>query len=565
LSENAAAARLRQLGVTATEEAVPKAAAKAAAAAGGETAATRGFLARTLNPNLSVKGIAKAGLAAAPVIGAYTAAQADDPTRKGFAESVGGDNGPNFGTEALRYLKNVGDAATFGQATRVGNWLAGNGYNDNTVDVQAADRIRAQTPKAASVTPGEPEKTSAVPFSDARFEAAAGRSEPATPQNDLHSKLRQLAIQLRPDLGDENNVIGQLSRNEYVGAGNGTPMAPNGIRFASDADIARMRNQPEEVGGVFGIKSEGPYPILEAALARQGGGNAQGRMDDQIREMTRFKPSVGAGIIAQNRRSDADIAQRASDSALRAQTAQQGTLADIYRTDVMDRGNQRNVAASMYGHDVSAANNRASIQSELYKSMLGQQNKDRDFNYQMAKDKYDRLSSSEKTAHDRAVASVERTMNFAEKAFQKPDGSGPDLATSNKFQRAFMASMHNFVGGESPEEARQIFTNMDPESQQNAIAQAVFAFQNLQAGGGGNMFTGAQSSALPNYRQKAPEISDITRGAPVTDYLGSKLRELAGVGDPNMVVDENTGQVRAARRVYEDDATRRQMLGPRGR
>ena len=125
-----------------------------------------------------VKGaVGRAALPAAAIgsaVGSYNTPteQYSNRTGGGTPESLGGE----LAQRGAGVLSDLGDAVTFGQATRLGNWLAGNGYNPNNADGTSPD---ADTGPAA---PGQPHGPPAVAAPSLRSNpAAATTAQPAAP------------------------------------------------------------------------------------------------------------------------------------------------------------------------------------------------------------------------------------------------------------------------------------------------------------------------------------------------------------------------------------------------
>lgn len=127
------------------------------------------------NPNISfgnvgrlAKSIAKPGLALAPVVGGLVAATDTPEEISDFRRSVGGSD-TTFGRGASRvgrFLTATGDAASFGLAGRLGNFLTGRGFvrsEESPVSpvagteqpvAEAAPAVAQQAPAPVGAAPG---------------------------------------------------------------------------------------------------------------------------------------------------------------------------------------------------------------------------------------------------------------------------------------------------------------------------------------------------------------------------------------------------------------------------
>lgn len=140
-----------------THALAPEAGPAAAPKAGGFGARA----ATALNPNMGTllkgaKGLGKASLALAPVIGAIDAATDSKDQVRDFGASVGMDTasaGGRIGANVLNFLNKTGNAATFGVAGRVGRVLAGGSFFD---DASASPAASAPAAAPASVVAAAP-------------------------------------------------------------------------------------------------------------------------------------------------------------------------------------------------------------------------------------------------------------------------------------------------------------------------------------------------------------------------------------------------------------------------
>lgn len=225
-------------------------------------AAGRGLIARTLNPNVGglLKGAARRvpGLWAPYAVGTgafHTAAETPEQ-HQAFAESLGADS-PNALTYALEGAKNIGDAATFGYASKIGrglsagfnapastpgptsaagfNWRsAAEGYNDAPARApdETAGGATAAPPAGANISGGGAQNPN-----DVTPDQAAG----ITPeQRAFFGKAGvDSTWQNKGDFGGDGQTIYRKG-NSYVGAGGGTNKAtgyvPQGVNFGITPD-----------------------------------------------------------------------------------------------------------------------------------------------------------------------------------------------------------------------------------------------------------------------------------------------------------------------------------------
>ena len=99
-------------------------------------------------------GALRGGLIFAPAIGALSTAL-EDPEKAQVGPTAAWDASTPGGravNKTANYLSNVGDAATFGQASRVGNWIAGNGYRSSS---DLADEALARQRGTPPATPAQ--------------------------------------------------------------------------------------------------------------------------------------------------------------------------------------------------------------------------------------------------------------------------------------------------------------------------------------------------------------------------------------------------------------------------
>lgn len=131
-----AVARMEQagsrFGATPAAAAAPAVASPVAPAA--PAAPMRGRVARALNPNITARGVgalAKGGLIAAPVVAGVQSVFDSPESVANLGSTVGIDTntaGGRFGANALNFLNNTGNSATFGLAGRLGRMLSGGSF-----------------------------------------------------------------------------------------------------------------------------------------------------------------------------------------------------------------------------------------------------------------------------------------------------------------------------------------------------------------------------------------------------------------------------------------------------
>lgn len=269
-------------------------------AAAAEAAGAAAKSGHWYNPNITLKGVggvAKTGLAAAPVLGAAGMAMATPEERAAYQEQMGVKTGSDFGDAALQFLDRTGNAATFGYAGKLGralaSWTGGRGFRD--------EQALQPTPGGAAAVPGAPK----VAGNAAEFGPPAPKVADAQPAqrtladvenervNAQTAKLAELGVPLESmnrspvnvldrgayvrgetgktldrtqymPLGDYGapgtRIFGRASTpggkvNDFVGVGGGKGMTPSGVDFGvkpgeveayrqSLADDAVARNAP---------------------------------------------------------------------------------------------------------------------------------------------------------------------------------------------------------------------------------------------------------------------------------------------------------------------------------
>lgn len=428
--------------------------------------------------------------------------------------------------------------------------MVGLGVDDSAYRKSRAQRGGAEMVKD-SVTNGElPAPTAAVATPGAATAPTAARptaptatpgataAAPGAADDTTFNRLRQLGMELRPDLGDANNTVAKMGNNAYVGFGNGKPMESTGVRFASDADIARLRDmskediergykKPMQVSQYNG--GDGKF-FGQEALERS---RAEGEQRDQLREMTRFRPSVGAGIMAQERSNIRDNATRAADSALRAQGVQDSVQAQMRGQDLVAQGNALNNETQRIGQIFTAKTAGDRMKFDAANTMRQQANSDRE--YQLNVQKFG-IETANKLRDDNfrmSDAATKRLNEFTQGRFINPETGKPDAERGQRFQQAAMSVMD------------KKFLEADPATQARTMANAATNFQILEAfNENGGVWSKTIDTLPGEMKVRAAEIADWTKGASLSDIMKSKVQEILGIGSPGMVVDPVSGEVR---------------------
>ena len=466
------------------------------------------------------------------------------------AAVAGGWEAGQMAGNKLYDLMSINETDDMGASINGALRMIGLGVDDSAYRKYRAQRGGAEMVKD-SVTNGElPAPTAAVATPGAATAPTAARptaptatpgataAAPGTADDTTFNRLRQLGMELRPDLGDANNTVAKMGNNAYVGFGNGKPMEPTGVRFASDADIARLRNmskediergykKPMQVSQYNG--GDGKF-FGQEALERS---RAEGEQRDQLREMTRFRPSVGAGIMAQERSNIRDNATRAADSALRAQGVQDSIQAQMRGQDLVAQSNALNNETQRIGQIFAAKTAGDRMKFDVANTMRQQANSDRE--YQLNVQKFG-IETANKLRDDNfrmSDAATKRLNEFTQGRFINPETGKPDAERGQRFQQAAMSVMD------------KKFLEADPATQARIMANAATNFQILEAfNENGGVWSKTIDTLPGEMKVRAAEIADWTKGASLSDIMKSKVQEILGIGSPGMVVDPVSGEVR---------------------
>jgi hypothetical protein len=252
----------------------PSAAAPAAEAPGVLSRAARA---------VSKSKVARFGAPLAVASGAYETATETPEQHQQFAQSVGADK-PGVGTTVLEGLKNIGDAATFGYASKLGrgiaNKIGGGSFTDGFNSEPAVPSTQNPVPSAGPASAAAPTGTDPhVDAANAATAADAARSQallqagvPMESQNrspvdptqrgafvrgEVGNTLDRSQYQNLGDYGQNGAAIfgratgGSTKLNDFVGRGGGsnvaTGYAPKGVDFGiTDEARARYHQQQDQ-------------------------------------------------------------------------------------------------------------------------------------------------------------------------------------------------------------------------------------------------------------------------------------------------------------------------------
>lgn len=515
LGPEAAAERLRQMkvpvGGNAGAPPPPGGAGAAAAGAGGRGA---GMLSRLASVGKNVLG---------PLGAAYGGWELGSAVGEAARKNMTIDETDTLGGTINQALRAVGLGVNDDAYLK---YKAGRSAADIQKDQMTNAQLEAQNAARApgAVPPAGP--IANATFSDARTEAAAGRNPG---EDEITSRLRQLGADmvLRPDLGDANNRIAQFGRNTYAGIGNGTPMAPTGVRFASDADIARLRDwTPDDImrGYKQPMQTEA-VGLRDPDAAARDARNERIGLESQIKEMTRFRPSEGARLLAGLHTNAQDNAQRAADSALRARTATEGH-------GVTMRGQDITAGTALAGQQTAAQTARARLNYDIANTIRQQANSDRDYALNVARFGTEEANRLRDDYNARADKAVEHMDKFAENSFFGADGKA-DAARGAAFKQAMAGAID------------KDFLSLNPAAQRNALGQATTAFKIMEAfNKSGGVWADTIESLPQELKTKAPEFRDwIVGGASLADIVKAKAK--GAVGFDGRMVEGPGGQVRS--------------------
>lgn len=232
-----AVARMEQAGARfGATPAQPAAAAASPVAPAAAEVPVRGRVARALNPNLTLRGlgaVAKGGAAFAPLAGGVQSVFDSPESVAQLGDTVGIDastGAGRFGANALNFLNNTGNAATFGLAGRLGRMLSGGSFfGDDPYALPAAAPAAKVAANAAGSDAGLPAPNGGV---NARIGATPSVQRVAGTDN----------------IAAANAVLD----GDYTGSGSPAP-GTGFIRRNSTGDIRQF-----VAGGATPSASEGP-------------------------------------------------------------------------------------------------------------------------------------------------------------------------------------------------------------------------------------------------------------------------------------------------------------------
>ncbi len=150
------------------------------------------------------------------------------------------------------------------------------------------------------------------------------------------------------------------------------------------------------------------------------GGNS---VVDTVKELRSAGIKVSHNTLRQIMQGDAQMKTNAASNA--AQLAANANSVDAQREQA-----QLSHGATMYGHDINAANNRATIKSQMYKAMIDQGNKDREFGLQLTQEERATRTEGDKRIGDLA----------------KSYATGPNGEVNAAKENEYVTGAHSLLG-----------------------------------------------------------------------------------------------------------------------
>jgi len=400
-----------------------KAPGAAATAASGSAAAAPGLLSRAAGT--FGRGLGAYGAAA----GAVQSAMAGEPERDAFEESVTtpwmrkniNPNVISAGANALRTLRNIGDASTFGVASRLGEANAARAAaidaGKNPVDT-VADAAKAFADTSAPRTaPVAPSTSNSVPSASSQVPSAPA----PTPDQAVGITPGQRAFFGKAGVDSSYKNVGDFGGdgqtiyrkgNSYVGAGGGTNKAtgyvPQGVDFGfKPGEVQAYKDSLAQNAAGFGMGSAPQQYVSPETTA----------MRSQLADMIAKAPK--AGELGFNR-AQREIAAKQGQLGAFNTLDQQRTAHDlsVFNANRALWMSQRQLANTAAGYEVQRQGQNLAYQGKMAE-VGNEQHK------QLVSEAQQRLGNSK----DRLTA------------LAKTDGGDPEL-----YQVA--ASTHEFPGSD---------------------------------------------------------------------------------------------------------------------
>lgn len=552
--------------------AVESAAVKAAAAPAAQTGRLAGAWNTARNATVGAAkaapgAIVRGNMAFSPIVGGMRAF--DDET-SGYADKTFGDD--TFG-HALNAAANVGDAATFGLAGRIGRGLNEaaqlstdknstlgqqfRAFKDAFIAPSPQDQFAAQQsttnqggtmPSAPSAMPSAPSTQSVAPSAQRLGPSASptadlgdykslwlkDRGVPTEIQNaqpliasDLSNAQMVLKNQGTPTyqnlggFGGKNNIYGRSSDgtgriNDFVGIGDPAPAGQAPARSPYYAALEMLqRNRPAEPTGPSvvvmgsGNDTNSRYDQLARQLSGKYGANGQGNLAKQL-------------VALEAQRSNALAAERGNDVSLR--NANLSAETSRYNTD-------QHVQSQLLNNIMQneAANKRANLSAMMDMHRLNMENA--------------------KYANEREETGYKRLDDAINKFYPTMDKDGKPGYDAAKQQM-----LRQFIEQNDPEYTKktgqattykQQLMAMDPQAQMAALQDWARKadMQAARNAAGRSVFANAQQGASQTYTPAQEvgdaEMKDIVNGLPVVDYGKAKLRGIFSQDGGRVIRDAN--------------------------
>ena len=527
----------------------------------------------------ALRGAARVG---APVAGIAGAAQSFDDQSTGyrdhFQNSVGAETPlGSVAADAARVLSNVGDAATFGVAGRLGRGVAGAlggedvfskgslgeglsalGRNAGRfVDgfLSPSDRDTFEQNRMNQAMGGGASGTSPVTAAASALRSDQGPAQPVTPGSYQSRRLSEMGVPL--DVQNSKPIVGADLRT------GGTDQYQNLGTYGGNGNIYGKADDPSRPGRInnfVGVgagaspaneangsgSGSGAYGAIQSALRNAGSGTAAPRSsgptmsviggDDAWYEKVR-KDILSSGV-SQGYMND-QLVQLASIRAGRDNNrdtnAQNGINAQI-NADTLRNNAELNARVQMADALGRMEQDRATISSQTQAAQLKA------------------LQDAQKYADERQDKGAARSDALIEGAFTTTGKDGErvtDYATMNRFQE--------YLGSGKVMHKGRPYMSLNPQERAEALPDVLNAFRvNKAMNEGGGFVGGGRTSNSPSpLRVREADIGDLVNGLGVGEYLGSKF--VPGYA-ANVVERTSDRKVRSVEQVAGDDLERRKAI-----
>ena len=514
----------------------------------------------------------------APVAGIAGAAQSFDDQSTGyrdhFQNSVGAESPlGSVVADAARVLSNVGDAATFGLAGRIGRGLSGignegfiNGFMSPSDRDQYLQQRTQQTMGAGAPSAAHP---SPVAAATSALRSDQGPAQPVTRGSYQSLRLSEMGVPL--DVQNGKPVVDLVTGNprEFLRTG-GTSQYQNLGTYGGDANIYGKADGPSRPGrinnfvgvgaGVNPENGSGAYGAVQSALRGLGSGStAPGGPNSDDADVRRQIDSVNKRYDDMLRNGRGRNVEFGSDWSQRhgisLETARGRELADITnnaRTNDTSRANTQLSADTL--RDNAQLNARTSLLHTL-----GQVENDRATTSARAQAAQLRvLQEAQKYADGRQDKGEAATNDWIKRRFTS---SGPN--NSQVFDSSGAAEFTDYLGSGKvmvgPPENRRPLLSLSPQERLAALPEVYQDWVVSEAiNSDGGLFGGERTSNSPsNLIVRPPNIADLANGLPVSEYLGAKF---VPKYESNVVERKSDRKVRSVEAIAGDDLERKKAI-----